>query len=173
MARWTASRRKAHSKRIKALRADPAGPYAQAAARLAQSHADGRHPGFGRDRTRMTDEERREAQRLATMRWRARRDGRPITKNMLPKTDTVAWSVAEAGKRLDAPLARGAREAHHAIVTGPLFELWTIRAVEYVPVKSLPGMARDESIYPVLGASIAGWGAIHGHPTRALNTIPR
>jgi len=106
MARWTKARILEHSQRIPELRADPAGPYAHHSAKLRAAHASGKHPGFGQ-RTRMSEEERREHARLVTMRYRARKAGNPIARDMLPakQSDTSAWSVAEAWRPLDALLA--------------------------------------------------------------------
>jgi hypothetical protein len=175
MARWTASRRKAHSKRIRALRADPAGPYRDHSAKLAQAHADGRHAGS--QRPKMTEAQRREHARPAQRRFRAKQTGKRITKDMypvmLPKTDIGgAWpSVAEAGRRIDALSPCGARQVtYEQIVQGHLWEWYTVGAVEFTPLQA---PRRDESIDPPIGAPVSTWSNVHQIRTRALTTFPR
>jgi hypothetical protein len=124
-AKWTPARRIAHSKRIRELRADPNGAYADAPRKLSEAHRAGKHPGFGQ-RTCMTGEQRREAGRLATMRYRARKAGKRVTRNMFPARPS--WpSVADACARLDALSPRGARPVtHQQIVQGHLWEWYTV-----------------------------------------------
>jgi hypothetical protein len=119
IARWTPERRKAHSKRIKALRAlGASGPYRDLGDKLRAAHRDGRHRGFG-ERTRMSDDERREAQRQATARWRARRRG---------ESYESGWpTVPAAVVRLHASL--GVRNSNRVTTLpseDPCWPLWAV-----------------------------------------------
>jgi len=159
--KWSDQRKRAHSARIKALRADPVGPYADAPRKLSEAHKAGKHPGFG-ERTCMTDEQRRKSARLAQIRYRARQAGKRITQDMY--LARPCWpSVAEACKRLDAMLRRGFH-ANIEVATpsqDPTWSLWATAPVEYVPVLSDPRYVRDLSVDPPVGAPFPEWHSVH------------
>jgi hypothetical protein len=97
MARWTAARRRAHAARIRALRAlGPDGPYKNQPAKLAQAHRAGIHPGFGQ-RSRISEEERKQRAREATRRYRARKAGKAYESGW----PSVAASSTEAAAVAD------------------------------------------------------------------------
>jgi hypothetical protein len=179
--KWSLARRRKHSEHIRKLRAlGAAGPYARQPQRLSQAHAEGRHNGG--NRVAMSDEQRRESARLATLRYRARRDGKPITRAMYPQRSSIAFDVVAAGERLDAMLAadratptddstRGFQGAARIQVNReihPLECLWRDHdAIDTTTAPDVDDALRLHGRYRPTGAASADWSSIHAHRRNA------
>jgi hypothetical protein len=183
---WTTARKRAHSARIKALRAlGAAGPYVRQPQRLSQAHAEGRHNGG--NRVAMSDEQRRESARLATLRYRARRDGKPITRDMYPQRSSIAFDVVAAGERLDAMLRRATDVGHDlqrgfqgmARIAlkpiGPTDCLWSIgTAVDTTTDGDInPDLRMREKDVRRRGDGIPDWSSVHRRRNAELAALVR
>jgi hypothetical protein len=175
---WTPARRKAHAVRIRQLRADPQGPYADQAAKLARAHAEGRHPGFG-NRPVMSDDEHRTHNALAQRRYRARKAGQRITRAMFPAR--AYWPTVEAAcERLDAMLADDAATSRAVGTNGflgtsrivlkpvhPLECLWSPRPmIETASATDtdVDSTLRTRQYRPERrGGVVTGWESVYAH----------